>query len=88
MKPLLRGEFTTRKSDKKLKGEFTKRFAIYLKKARKAKGFSQEQLAFKAGLNPAYISHIERAKYSVSLFVAWKISQALDSTLPEFLTDL
>ena len=38
---------------------------------------SQEELAFRAGIDRTYISSIERGKRSISLFVAFKISIVL-----------
>lgn len=77
----------TKKEEEKLKRQFTKGLAKHLKRIRKQKGLSQEELAFRAGLNSAYIGHLERGIYSPTLYVIWKISQALDVSLREFLSD-
>lgn len=69
----------------KLRKEFTKQLATQLKDVRKKKKVSQEELAHRAGLNSAYIGHLERGIYSPTLFVVWKIAKALDITLDEFL---
>ncbi len=75
----------TRKGEEKLKAQFTKRLARHIKKIRKEKKITQEQLAFDAGLNSAYIGHLERGVYSPTLYVIWKISQALKIDLGAFL---
>ncbi len=68
-----------------LRKEFTQQLATHLKDVRKKKKVSQEELAHRAGLNSAYIGHLERGIYSPTLFVVWKIAKALDITLDEFL---
>lgn len=68
-----------------LRKEFTHQLASHLKDVRKKKKVSQEELAHRAGLNSAYIGHLERGIYSPTLFVVWKIAKALDITLDEFL---
>ena len=75
----------TRKGEERLKAQFTKRLARHLKKVRKEKKITQEQLAFDAGLNSAYVGHLERGVYSPTLYVIWKLSQALKVNLTEFL---
>ncbi|MDM8549580.1 helix-turn-helix transcriptional regulator [Desulfobacterales bacterium HSG2] len=45
---------------------------------RKSKGYSQEQLAFKAGLHRTYIGMIERAEKNITLINIQKIAKALD----------
>lgn len=75
----------TEKGEERLKTQFTKKLAKHIKKIRKEKKITQEQLAFDAGLNSAYIGHLERGIYSPTLYVVWKISQALKTNLFEFL---
>lgn len=87
MKPLRYGEYTTKRGDEKFRKVFTKRFAKYLRRVRKAKKLSQEQLSFKAGLSATYVSHIEQGRYAVSLYIAWKLAQAMEVSLSEFLAD-
>lgn len=45
---------------------------------RKRKGYSQEQLAFKAGLHRTYIGMIERAEKNITLINIQKIAEALE----------
>ena len=77
----------TRKGEEKLKAKFTKRLARHIKKARKEKKVTQEQLAFDAGLNSAYVGHLERGVYSPTLYVVWKLSKALKIDLANFLKE-
>jgi transcriptional regulator with XRE-family HTH domain len=45
---------------------------------RKARGWSQEELAHRAGLDRTYISSLERRKYVPTLDVLDKLAGALD----------
>jgi len=65
--------------------QFTRKLAIHLRSIREDKGFTQEDLAFKAGINTAYYSHLERGVYSPTMFVIWKISQALGIKIEDFM---
>lgn len=56
-------------------------FGERVRKFRKEKGFSQEQLAFKAGLHRTYIGMIERAEKNITLLNIEKIANALDVNL-------
>lgn len=57
------------------------KFGERVRKLRKAKGLSQEQLAFKANLHRTYIGMIERAEKNITLLNIEKISTALDVDL-------
>ena len=57
--------------------DIQKKFGDKLRKMRKQKGLSQEDLAFKSGLHRTYISDIERGSRNVSLKNIEKISKAL-----------
>jgi DNA-binding XRE family transcriptional regulator len=81
MQPITRPVHLSKKREAKVKNRFTKRLARRIKRLRKSKKMSQEQLAFEAGLNPAYISHLERGVYSPSAFICWKIAQAFKISL-------
>lgn len=50
---------------------------------RKGYGLSQEQLAFKAGLNPSYMGQVERGEKSPTIDSLEKIATALDVTLED-----
>jgi len=60
-----------------MKSNILKRFGENVKKLRKAKGWSQEELAEKAKLHRTYIGSIERCERNVSLLNIEKIANAL-----------
>lgn len=70
----------------KLRKEFTSKLALHLRSVREEKGFTQEDLAFKAGINTAYYGHLERGVYSPTMFIIWRISQSLGITIEEFMS--
>lgn len=53
-------------------------FGERVRKFRKEKGLSQEQLAFKADLHRTYIGMIERAEKNITLLNIEKIANSLD----------
>lgn len=53
-------------------------FGDKIRKFRKEKGLSQEQLAFKANLHRTYIGMIERAEKNITLINIEKIANALE----------
>ncbi|MEM7034206.1 MAG: helix-turn-helix domain-containing protein [Chloroflexota bacterium] len=75
----------TRNTDAKLRRYLVRRFARHLKRRRQERGITQEELALLAGLAPENISHLERKKHGPTLIVCFKISQALNMTVSEFL---
>lgn len=48
---------------------------------RKQAGLSQEKLAEKAELNPAYVSEVERGEENISVDALMRIARALGTTL-------
>ena len=58
-------------------------FGENIRKTRKEKGLSQEQLAFKADLHRTYIGMIERAEKNITLLNIEKIAKALDINIIE-----
>lgn len=52
-----------------------------IKKIRKKKGLTQEELALEAGLNRAYIGYIERGKRNPSTETVAKIAKVLKVSL-------
>ena len=54
-------------------------FALNLKRLRVSAGLSQEALADIAGLDRTYISALERCRYSATLDVIERLSNALDT---------
>jgi transcriptional regulator with XRE-family HTH domain len=57
--------------------DIQQKFGNKIRKLRKQKGFSQEELAFQSGLHRTYISDIERGFRNVSLKNIEKIAKAL-----------
>jgi transcriptional regulator with XRE-family HTH domain len=53
-------------------------FARNLRKARNAKGLSQEALAHEAEVDRGYISSLERCEYSATIDMVDKLATALD----------
>jgi transcriptional regulator with XRE-family HTH domain len=51
-----------------------------VRRARKASGLSQEDLALEAGLDRTYISQVERGKRNVTIVVLARIATALGTT--------
>ena len=60
-------------------------FAAVLRRLRKQKGLSQEQLGFKADLHRTYISQLERGLKSPSLKTLYKITSILEISLSDFM---
>ena len=54
------------------------KFGEKVRSLRKEKGFSQEELSFKAGLHRTYIGMIERAEKNITLINIEKIAKALE----------
>lgn len=49
-----------------------------LRKARQAKGLSQEELAHRAGVDRTYVSALERRVYAASIEVVDRLARELD----------
>lgn len=54
---------------------------------RQLRGRSQENLALHAGINPAFLGHLERGLKSPTVTMLEKVAAALDITLEELFTD-
>jgi transcriptional regulator with XRE-family HTH domain len=50
---------------------------LKVQKIRRTKEWSQEELAFRSGLDRTYISHIENGKRAISLLAVCKIAKGL-----------
>lgn len=59
-----------------------------LKSARREKGFSQEDLADRAGLDRTYISSLERCIYGATIDVVERLATALDTNVVALLSDV
>lgn len=60
--------------------------AVSVKRLRKSAGITQEELAFKAGIDRTYASQIERALANPSLGIICQIADALDCKPEELLS--
>jgi transcriptional regulator with XRE-family HTH domain len=60
-------------------------FGANVRKHRKLKNISQEELAHKADLHRTYIGMIERAEKNITLLNIEKIAKALDVSINELL---
>lgn len=67
------------------KKEITKAVAARIKYFRHVRDFSQEDLALRANINPAYFGQVERGLKCPTIDTLYKIAQALDVPLPELL---
>jgi len=61
-----------------LETDIRARFGQRLREVRRARGLSQEELAFKAGLHRTYVSSAERGQRNVGLVNVERLAQALD----------
>ncbi|MFO7734609.1 MAG: helix-turn-helix transcriptional regulator [bacterium] len=61
-----------------MKDEIQKRYAETISYYRKLRGMSQDELAFKAGIDRSYLSGIENGRRSFSINVLEMLSEALD----------
>ncbi|MBL6082752.1 helix-turn-helix transcriptional regulator [Belnapia sp. T18] len=52
--------------------------ASNLRLARRAKGLSQEELAYRAEIDRTYVSALERSRYAVSIDVLARLARVLD----------
>ena len=56
-----------------------------IRKARQAKGLSQEQLALAAGADRSHLGRIERAENEIAVLLLKRIANALDVTASQLL---
>ena len=64
------------------------RFGHHLRGIRLARGWSQEELCFKAGLSKNQIGNIERGEVNLTLTTTVAIANALDMSISELFTGL
>ena len=65
--------------------DFRRVFATNLRRARRERGFSQESLAWEAGVNRSYMAKFETGKTWVGLEIVCKIADALEIEPAELL---
>lgn len=61
-------------------------FAVNMRRIRKEKRLTQEQLAERAGLHPNYVSSVERGERNLSIANIERIACALEVAMAELLT--
>ena len=60
-------------------------FATNLRRLRNAKGISQDDLAYEAGISRSYLSQLEKGSFHVSIKVIGKLAKSLGTEPDEFL---
>jgi transcriptional regulator with XRE-family HTH domain len=58
-----------------------------LRRLRNAKGWTQEELAFRAKVDRSYVSQLETGAYSASVTMLGKLAKALGVNAGEFLKE-
>ena len=54
-----------------------------LRRAREAKGWSQEELAYECGVHRTYVGGVERAEYNITILTLRRMTRALGMTLQD-----
>ena len=57
------------------------KLGVNLRRAREAKGWSQEELAYKCGVHRTYVGSVERGEYNVTILTLRKLTRALGMSL-------
>ncbi len=65
----------------KVRVDIQAKFGAHIRKLRQDRGWSQEQLAYKANLHPTYVSGVERGVRNLSLRNIEKLARALEISL-------
>ena len=65
--------------------EIRARLAANVRKAREAKGWSQEDFADRAGIHRTYVSDIERGRRNPTISVVEKLARPFEITASELL---
>lgn len=60
-------------------------FATNLRRLRNAKGLSQDDLAYDAGISRSYLSQLEKGAFYVSIKIIGKLAETLEAAPEEFL---
>ena len=68
--------------------EVLRSFGSCVRAARKRKGFSQRELAKRAGVHRTYIGMVERAERNISLMNIGKLARGLDISIVQLLEGL
>jgi len=67
--------------------DIRKRLALNLKRLRSAREWSQDRLAFEAGIHRTYISDLERAARNPSLLLLERLAAPLDVPASALIAD-
>jgi transcriptional regulator with XRE-family HTH domain len=62
-----------------------RRLGENLRKVREERGWSQEELAFKAGVHRTYVGGVERGEYNVTVLTLRKFTKTLGITVQDAL---
>ena len=68
--------------------EPAKQLGQNLRRLRKERGLTQEQLALEAGLDMSYISEVESGQWNITINTALKLTEALAVRLVDLLEGL
>ena len=68
--------------------EPAKKLGQNLRRLRKERGLTQEQLALEAGLDMSYISEVESGQWNITINTALKLTEALAVKLVDLLEGL
>ena len=60
-----------------------RRLGLYLQRLRRAKGWSQEELADRAGVHRTYVSGVERGQRNPTITIVEKLAAALETSIGE-----
>jgi transcriptional regulator with XRE-family HTH domain len=61
------------------------RIGLNVQRLRRAKGYSQEELAERADVHQTYLSGVERGKRNASVLVLQRIAGALDADIADLM---
>lgn len=64
------------------------RLGANLRKAREAKEWSQEELAYQCGVHRTYVGSVERGEYNVTILTLRKFTKSLGLSLRDVLQGL
>ena len=65
--------------------ELAKAFGAVVRKLREQKGISQDSFAFDCGINRSYYGHIERGRYSPTLYTVHRIAVGLGISVSDLM---
>lgn len=68
--------------------EIRKRVGLLIREKRKVKGWSQEELSFRAGKHRTFVSNVERGTRNATVNSIHAIAKAMDLTVSELLQGL